>query len=175
MGTQSRSAAFMVEAVKYVQSGAIGKVIFARSWETDRQGAIAKVPDSDPPAGVNYDFWLGPAPLRKFNRFRFHGNWRWFFDYGCGDLGNDGVHRMDYARWALGVDWFTSVSCAGGKFFFDDAQEWPDTMQVTYEYPGKILVYEMRIWSQPRLYDITEERRSATAAGCFEQHRVEGV
>ncbi|HEY8503300.1 MAG TPA: Gfo/Idh/MocA family oxidoreductase, partial [Gemmataceae bacterium] len=150
LGTQTRSAPHMAEAVKYVQSGALGKVIFARAWETARQGAVARRPDSEPPAGVDYDRWLGPAPERPFNPNRFHGSWRWFFDYGTGDLGNDGVHRLDYARWALGVGWFDAVSCAGGKFFFDDAQEWPDTMQITYEYPGKVLVYEMRIWSRPR-------------------------
>jgi predicted dehydrogenase len=101
--------------------------------------------------------WQGPAPLRPFNRNRFHGSWRWFFDYGTGDLGNDGVHRMDFCRWVMGLNELPqTVSCSGGKFFFDDAQEWPDTMMVTYDWPGKILVYEMRIWSKPRLFDITE-------------------
>ncbi|MSR32188.1 MAG: Gfo/Idh/MocA family oxidoreductase [Gemmataceae bacterium] len=157
MGTQSRSATFLKEAVEYIRKGNIGKTIFARAWETDRQGAISKVPDSEPPKGVDYDLWLGAAPKKPFNSRRFHGNWRWFFDYGCGDLGNDGVHRLDYARWALGAPaWPDAISTAGGKFFFDDVQEWPDTMQVTYEYPGKILVYEMRVWSKPKLYGITE-------------------
>ncbi len=157
MGTQARSAPDVKNAVEYVKSGAIGKVIFGRAWETDRQGAIARVPDSDPPPGVDYDMWLGAAPKRPFNPMRFHGNWRWYFDYGCGDLGNDGVHRMDFCRWVMGLDgWFTSVSAAGGKFFFDDAQEWPDTQMVTYEYPNAVLVYEMRIWSRPRLFNATE-------------------
>jgi predicted dehydrogenase len=157
LGTQSRSAPDLRNAGEFVKSGAIGKPLFGRAWETDRQGAVARVPDSDPPPGVDYDLWMGPAPKRPFNRVRFHGTWRWLFDYGTGDLGNDGVHRLDFCRWVMGIDgWFTSVACAGGKLFFDDAQEWPDTMMVTYEYPGQILVYEMRLWSQPRLYDITE-------------------
>ncbi len=157
MGTQARSAPFMHQAMKYIQAGNLGKVIFGRAWETDRQGAITKVPDSEPPAGVDYDLWLGPAPKRPFNARRFHGNWRWFFDYGTGDLGNDGVHRLDYCRWALGVTELPqTVSAAGGKLFFDDAQEWPDTQMVTYEFNGKIMVYEMRIWSKPRLFDLTE-------------------
>ncbi|HXG08993.1 MAG TPA: Gfo/Idh/MocA family oxidoreductase [Gemmataceae bacterium] len=157
LGTQARSAPDLFEAVKYVQSGALGKVIFGRAWETDRQSDIGRPPDSEPPPGVDYDMWLGPAPKRPFNIRRFHGSWRWFFDYGTGDLGNDGVHRMDYCRWVMGLNELPqAVSCAGGKFFFDDMQEWPDTMMVTYEYPGKVLVYEMRIWSRPRLFDLTE-------------------
>ncbi len=157
LGTQSRSAPDLQDAVKYVRSGALGKVVFGRAWETDRQGAIPKVPDSEPPAGVDYDLWLGPAPMRPFNRYRFHGNWRWFFDYGCGDLGNDGVHRLDFCRWVMGVSELPrAVSASGGKLFFDDAQEWPDTQMVTYEYPNHVIVYEMRLWSKPRLFDTTE-------------------
>src|SRR5690606_10356499 len=70
----------------------------APRWARNRDRTRA---DSSPPAGVDYDLWLGPAPARPFNRNRFHGNWRWFFDYGTGDLGNDGVHRLDLARMAL--------------------------------------------------------------------------
>jgi predicted dehydrogenase len=157
MGTQARSAPYLKEAAAYVKNGGIGKVIYGKAWETARQGALRKAPDGDPPPGVDYDLWLGPAPKRPFNRNRFHGNWRWFFDYGTGDLGNDGVHRMDYCRWVMGLDEFPqAVNCAGGKFFFDDEQEWPDTMLATFEYPGKILVYEMRIWSKPHLLGESE-------------------
>lgn len=157
MGTQARSAAYLKEAVEYIRAGNIGKPIFGRSWETDRQGAVTAIPDSTPPKGVDYDLWTGAAPLKPFNQRRFHGSWRWFFDYGCGDLGNDGVHRLDYGRWALGATGYPkSISTAGGKYFFDDVQEWPDTMQVTYEYSDRILVYEMRIWSRPKLYNLTE-------------------
>jgi predicted dehydrogenase len=157
LGTQARSAPDLFEAAKYVQSGAIGKVIFGRAWETVRQRPVPAVPDGTPPSGVDYDLWLGPAPKRAFNSNRFHGSWRWFFDYGTGDLGNDGVHRMDYCRWVMGLNELPqAVSCSGGKLFFDDAQEWPDTMMVTYDFPGKILVYEMRIWSRPRLHDESE-------------------
>jgi predicted dehydrogenase len=157
LGTQARSAPYMRAAVQYVQSGALGKVIYGKAWETDRQGDIGRPADSSPPPGVDYDLWLGPAPLRPFNVRRFHGNWRWFFDYGSGDLGNDGVHRMDYCRWAMGITQMPqAISCSGGKFFFNDMQEWPDTMLVTFEYPGQVLQYEMRIWSRPKLYDMNE-------------------
>ena len=94
--------------------------------------------------------------LRPFNPVRFHGNWRWFFDYGTGDLGNDGVHRLDVAlgfgnshrrqrRGAARPP--RSVSSTGGKYYFDDLQEWPDTLLVAFDYPGRVLYYEMRIWT----------------------------
>src|SRR5262245_49906314 len=101
LGTQSRSGQHFLACMDYLKTGALGKVRFAKAWESGKQGSIGKPPDGTPPPGVDYDLWLGPAPLRPFNPVRFHGNWRWFFDYGTGDLGNDGVHRLDYARWAL--------------------------------------------------------------------------
>jgi predicted dehydrogenase len=163
LGTQSRSYPRLREAMDYIRSGALGKVLVAKAWETAKQSAIGSPPDGDPPPGVDYDFWLGPAPKRRFNPLRFHGSWRWFFDYGTGDLGNDGVHRIDIARWALGTAAEAEggtlpvlprkVSALGGKWYFDDAQEWPDTLQASYEFdgaggrPGRLLTYEMRIWS----------------------------
>lgn len=157
MGTQSRTAERFHQAMAYIRSGKLGKCRFAKAWESGKQGNIGRPPDGEPPAGVDYDMWLGSAPKRPFNPLRFHGNWRWFFDYGTGDLGNDGVHRLDVARWALSTAAEaqgepacvlpTSVSATGGKWYFDDAQEWPDTLQVNYEYPGKVLTYEMRLWS----------------------------
>jgi len=158
VGVQSRSGRHFAEALEYIRSGALGTVTFARAWESTRQGSIGYPKDCDPPPEVDYDRWLGPAPRRPFNPARFHGRWRWFFDYGTGDLGNDGVHRIDYARRALEAafearrkklpQWPTSVSASGGKLVFDDAQEWPDTMHVTWDYPGAIMVYEMRVWNR---------------------------
>ena len=101
MGTQARSGPHMKEANQYISSGALGKVRYATAWESMKQGNLGRPADGKAPAGVDYDMWIGPAPKRPFNRLRFHGNWRWFFDYGTGDVGNDGVHRIDYARWAL--------------------------------------------------------------------------
>ena len=167
VGIQSRSGQHFAEAMEYIRTGALGKVVFARAWETARQSAVPRQPDTEPPEGVDYDMWLGPAPKRPFNPARFHSNWRWFFDYGTGDLGNDGVHRLDYARRGLEAalsaqgralpEWPSAVSAAGGKLFFDDAQEFPDTLMVTWEYGGTaMLVYEMRIWT-PNMLEGEEE------------------
>jgi predicted dehydrogenase len=172
VGIQSRSGRHFAEACEYIKSGALGKVTLAKAWESARQKPVPPVPDSGPPAGVDYDMWLGPAPLRPFNPNRFHSNWRWFFDYGTGDLGNDGVHRIDYARRGLEAafaargqklpEWPAAVSSSGGKLYFDDVQEWPDTLNVTWEYPGALLVYEMRVWSSN---PIEEEEEGAAIYG----------
>ncbi len=169
MGTQARSGEHFLSAIEYIRTGVLGKVLVAKAWESTRQGSIGHPADGSPPAGVDYDMWLGPAPKRAFNPRRFHGNWRWFFDYGSGDLGNDGVHRLDFARWALSaaveaqgeapLTLPTKISALGGKWYFDDIQEWPDTYQMNYQYEptsgkaGKILTYEMRIWTPYNYYD----------------------
>ncbi|MHC4405789.1 MAG: Gfo/Idh/MocA family protein [Planctomycetota bacterium] len=172
LGTQARSDPSLKKAIAYIAEGKLGRVRFAKAWESSRQGSIGHPPDGDPPAEVDYDTWLGPAPKRPFNSRRFHGSWRWFFDYGTGDLGNDGVHRIDKARWGLqtGVaaegkelpDAPRNVSAFGGKCYFDDDQQWPDTLMVTYDYPGCVLTYELRIWSP---YPLEGEREGAAVLG----------
>jgi predicted dehydrogenase len=158
MGTQVRSAKFLAEAAEYVRSGGLGKVIYGKAWETDRNGEVRLAKDSSPPKGLDYDIWQGPAPERPFNPSIVGGAWRWLFDYGTGDLGNDGVHRIDYCRYLMGLEGMPeSISSSGGKLFFTkDDQEWPDTMLINYEYPGHILQYEMRLWSKPKLFGATE-------------------
>lgn len=160
MGSQHRSTDRIKSALKFIETGALGRCLVAKAWESSRQGNIGNPPDSTPPKTVDYDMWLGPAKKRPFNRNRFHGRWRWFHDYGTGDLGNDGVHRLDMAFAALNaackaqgdeaVTLPTKISATGGKWYFDDMQEWPDTLQATYEYTSKtpkILTYEMRVWA----------------------------
>ncbi|HID78773.1 MAG TPA: Gfo/Idh/MocA family oxidoreductase [Planctomycetaceae bacterium] len=172
MGTQGRSAAHLLEAMKYLEKGSLGTVRFAKGWESSRQGSIGHPPDSQPPPEVDYDMWLGPAPKRPFNIRRFHGCWRWFFDYGTGDLGNDGVHLLDMARRALETAAAAQgetvprlpekVSAHGGKYYFDDDQQWPDTMMVTYDYNRYVITYELRIWSP---YPLEGEREGACVCG----------
>jgi len=175
MGSQHRSTERMKTALAYVREGHLGRCLVAKAWESTRQGGIGNPSDGEAPKEVDYDRWLGSAPKRSFNPRRFHGSWRWFFDYGAGDLGNDGVHRLDMAFAALSAAVETEggqplrmprkISGTGGKWHFDDAQEWPDTMQVTYEYSGKpprILTYEMRIWAP---YDYLGEGEGAAVFG----------
>ena len=157
MGTQIRSAAFLKEARAFVKSGALGKVISGRAWETGRSSAVKLAADSAPPQGLDYHLWQGPAPERGYNKTIVEGAWRWMFDYGTGDLGNDGVHRIDYCRYVMGLENFPdAISASGGKFFFQDDQQWPDTLFVNYDYPGHVIQYEMRLWSKPQLFNAGE-------------------
>lgn len=157
VGTQIRSAKLMQEAAAYVKSGALGKVIYGKSWETDRNREVHHVADSKPPRELDYDLWQGPVAQRPYNETIVRRSWRWLFDYGTGDLGNDAVHRIDYCRYVMGIDgMLETICCSGGKFFFEDDQEWPDTQIVNYEYPGKVLTCEMRLWSEPKLFGATE-------------------
>jgi len=157
LGTMLRSASYLQEAAEYVRSGELGKVIYGKAWETDRNSEVHLPPDSEAPSDFDYELWQGPAPERTFNQKLVANSWRWFFDYGTGDLGNDGVHRIDYCRYVMGIEEMPSaINCSGGMFFFDDDQQWPDTMLVSYEYPRHVLQYEMRLWSRPRLLNLTE-------------------
>lgn len=153
-GTQSRSTQMMIDAMKLLRDGIIGPVFVAKCWNVQRRGSIGRGQDTSPPAGFDYDNWVGPATMIPYRTNRVHNRWTWWYHFGTGDMGNDGVHDIDYARWGLGVDTHPSkVSALGGKFFFDDDMEFPDTQQVTFEYPGdgkvgsrKLLIYEQRLW-----------------------------
>ncbi len=153
-GTQSRSTQMMIDAMKLLRDGIIGPVFVAKCWNVQRRGTIGRGQDTAPPAGFDYDTWVGPATMIPYRTNRVHNRWTWWYHFGTGDMGNDGVHDIDYARWGLGVETHPSkVSALGGKFFFDDDQEFPDTQQVTFEYPGdgkvgsrKLLIYEQRLW-----------------------------
>jgi predicted dehydrogenase len=161
MGSQHRSTKRLQEAIAFVKTGKLGKCVVAKAWESSKQGAVPVVKDSEPPEGVDYDMWIGPAPKRPFNVNRFHGRWRWFYDFGTGDLGNDGVHRLDMAVALMNAAGEANklpplglprtIFANGGKWYFDDAQEFPDTLQANYEFgKGKdtrLLTYEMRIWA----------------------------
>jgi len=146
-GTQSRSGRGIIDAVQFLREGNLGRVRMAKAINHQFRGPIGRAPETDPPPGVNYDLWLGPAPKRPFTRNRWHYNWHWFWDYGTGDLGNDGIHQVDVARWGLGVEFPKAVTASGGQLFYDDDHETPDTQVVTFEYDDCYLLYEMRLWT----------------------------
>lgn len=154
-GTQSRSTQMMIDAVRLLREGLIGDVLVAKCWNIQRRGSIGRGMDTSPPPGLDYDTWVGPATMIPYRTNRVHNRWTWWYHFGTGDMGNDGVHDIDYTRWGLGVDTHPSLIVAvGGKYVQDDDQEFPDTQQVTFEYPGdggpghrRMLIYEQRLWS----------------------------
>ena len=144
-GSQMRSSPVTEQAGKLLADGIIGEVKVARAWTAEQREVRRPVPDSDPPAGVDYDRWLGPAPNRPFNSLRFHVLWRLFRDYGNGEIGDDGIHDLDMARWGLGDPYLPhKVTARGGRMkLHGHVSEYPDNMHVVYEYPdGRVLVYE---------------------------------
>ena len=147
VGAQNRSAAYVREAVDHIASGQLGEVHYARVLNSKIRTPVPARADVQPPAGVDYGLWLGPAPLRPFNENRFHYAWHWFWDYSGGDIINDGIHQIDIARWLLGVDLPTAVSSAGGKLAVDDAQETPDTHTAAWEFPGLTVSFEQTLWT----------------------------
>lgn len=146
-GTQGRAGKAFQEAVAFMRDGGLGKVRMAKAINHQHRPPIGREPETDPPEGVNYDLWLGPAPLHPFTKNRWHYNWHWFWDYGCGDIGNDGIHQIDQARWGLGVNLPNAVIAAGGQLYYNDDHETPDTQTVVYEYNDCHLMYEMRLWT----------------------------
>jgi predicted dehydrogenase len=146
MGAQRRSSPTYAEAVDFVQSGKLGKVGLARAWAyLDWIRPIGSPPDSGPPAGVDYDFWLGPAPKRPFNPNRFHFNFRWFWDYAGGLMTDWGVHLIQVLLWAMGPEPPKAVMSSGGKYVLEDNSETPDTQITVYEFPSYTLVWEHKV------------------------------
>ncbi|HEV3262341.1 MAG TPA: Gfo/Idh/MocA family oxidoreductase [Gemmataceae bacterium] len=146
IGTQQRSGKHFQDAVAFVRSGKLGPVGLCRTWianSSGREGA-GNPPDSDPPAGVDYDLWQGPAPKRPFNRNRFHYNFRWFWDYGNGLCNDWGVHLNDLILWGMNVSAPLSVFATGGRHDIKDNSDTPDTLDVHYQYPGFTHIYTVR-------------------------------
>ena len=160
-GTQQRSRPFIAEAVQRLREGEIGDVLVAKAWNVQRRESIGHARPTQPPPEVDYDLWVGPAELTPFQANCFHSSWHWWYNFGSGDVGNDGAHELDYARWGLGVDTLpTKVDASGGKLYFDDDQQFPDTVNCTFEFAGvgaeqrrKQLQFEMRLWSKNYPYN----------------------
>ena len=146
MGTQWRSGQHYQDAVAFVQSGQLGKIRMVRAWAyLDWVGGIGRPADCDPPPGVDYDMWLGPAPKRPFNPNRFHFNFRWFWDYAGGLMTDWGVHLLNVCLWAMGTETPRTVYSSGGKRIVDDNTETPDTQITVYDFPSYTLIFEHQI------------------------------
>ncbi len=168
VGTQQHSGVHFKKAVDIVHSGVLGKIALVRSWHysNDFPEGIGDPPDSEPPAGLDWDLWLGPAPLVPFNANRFGvapnrwSTFRYFWDYAGGVMTDMGVHAFDIIQWAMKVEAPLAVGASGGKFALRDNRQTPDLLQVTFEYPEFVCVYENRIINRDPL-------NGRTAGICF--------
>ena len=154
VGSQSRSTTVLANGIQQLREEAIGEVLMAKAWNSQRRQNIGHGKPSKPPAGFDYDTWVGPAPIRPYQENCHHYTWHWWYDFGTGDIGNDGIHELDIALWGLAPETMpTVVAGHGSKLYFDDDQQFPDTQYVTFEFPKtekskkQLLVYEQRIWS----------------------------
>ena len=160
VGTWQRSGVHFQRAVKLIRDGVIGKISFVKTWNYSNEypKGWGNPPDADPLEGLDWELWLGPAPKVPFNinRFGILGNrwatFRYFWDYAGGMMTDWGVHLLDIVQWAMQVAGPTVVTASGGKFFIQDNRDTPDTLQVTYEYPGWICTYENRVCNANSMY-----------------------
>jgi predicted dehydrogenase len=148
-GTQRRSDPLEIAGVRALNEGVIGDVHTAKAINCQLRRKIGKATPESAPPGVDYDLWLGAAPVRPFTRNRWHYNWHWFWDFGGGDLVNDGIHQVDHAIWGMGLDlkYPDSIITSGRQLWYDDDHETPDTQTIIYEYGSKQVIYEMRLWT----------------------------
>jgi len=146
IGFQNRSRRKANAAMKFLHDGGIGKIYMARGMCFKPRGDIGNPPNQNPPEGLNYNLWLGPAQWRPFNPNYVHYNWHWHWAFGNGDSGNQGPHQFDLARWGLNKgEAPVKISSSGGMFVFNSTQETPNTQTSIFEYAdGTILQFETR-------------------------------
>ncbi len=145
VGSQHRSTPFKMKAIAAIQGGLIGNIYLTKGLCFKRRASIGHQADTPTPPGVDWDMFLGPAPMRPFNPLRFKYNWHWFWDTGNGDIGNQGVHEIGICRWAMGdPQWPKTAFAQGGKYAYTDDQETPNTLLASFDYGGSELVFEVR-------------------------------
>ena len=150
VGSQSRTIGHKRVAMQMLREGVIGQVYMARGLCFRRRKSIGHTPVEPVPPGLDWDIFLGPAPMRPYTKNRFAYNWHWFWDTGNGDIGNQGVHEMDICRWGLGeYARPRSVSSSGGKFVWKDDQETPNTQQAHFLFERSEIVFDVRNLSSP--------------------------
>lgn len=155
VGSQIRGTKVFQEGIALLRDGAVGKVLVAKTWVSRKRPDIGRCQPSAPPAGLDYDLWIGPAPMIPYQKNLLHYNWNWWYNFGNGDAGSRGVHQLDIALWGLDIK--THPRCVSGfgeKLYFDDDKQYADTHYVTFEYPAdgtsgpkRLIVYEQRLWS----------------------------
>ena len=145
-GTQQRSSESRAKEIAAVHSGKYGQLPCLKGLLL--QAALEHRPQdraAPPPSDLAFDLWLGPAPKQDYHANLVHYNWHWFWDFGNGDIGNQGVHELDVARWAIqGATLPTKVWSLGGRFAYEDQGQAPNTQMAVYEFGDVLLVFEVR-------------------------------
>ena len=144
-GTQQRSSKSRANEIAAVQSGKYGKLLVSKGYCCKPRWSIGQKPTASPPDDLDFNIWLGPAPEQPYHGNLVHYNWHWFWDFGNGDIGNQGVHELDVARWAIkGATLPSKVWSLGGRFAYEDQGQTPNTQLAVYEYGDVLVVFEVR-------------------------------
>jgi predicted dehydrogenase len=144
-GTQQRSSPGRASEIAAVQSGKYGKLLVSKGYCCKPRWSIGRKDKAPPPPELDFDLWLGPAPAQPYHGNLVHYNWHWFWDFGNGDIGNQGIHELDVARWAIpGATVPTRVWSLGGRFAYVDQGQTPNTQMAVFEYGDTLLVFEVR-------------------------------
>jgi predicted dehydrogenase len=154
-GTQRRSGADFHKAVEIVKSGRLGDVNMARCWINSTRPNIGYEDPIAPPSNLDFDLWAGPGPIDEYKKNLVHYHWHWRWAFGNGECGNNGIHALDIARWGMGMESPEIVSCGGGKYFFDDDQETPDTQLTQFDFKDGVIQWEHRTWCRRGIEDST--------------------
>ncbi len=161
VGTQSRSAEHNRQAREYIASGKLGKVHLCRVFNQKAWGNFPQRPDCDPPPGLDWDMWNGPAPEARYNP-TLHGGWHHLWRYSGGDIANDASHQLDLARWLMGVEHPKSVYSTGGRFNSQGAAETPDTQIAVYDFDNLVMTFELTLYTPYMLKISPQIRESLT-------------
>ncbi|MBK9931846.1 MAG: Gfo/Idh/MocA family oxidoreductase [Saprospiraceae bacterium] len=147
-GVQLRSSVAIQEAIQHIRDGLLGNVYLAKGLVYKWRPDIGDKGTSPVPAGLDWNMWQGPAKETEFSANYVHYNWHWFWNYGNGDICNQGVHEMDLCTWGLDVGFPDEITAAGGKFLWKDCKETPELLNVTYKYAkqNKMIEFEVRPW-----------------------------
>ena len=153
MGTQQRSSPHTIEIVDKIHSGLIGRAYYAKCWYSNVRKSIGVGKPAPVPPQLDWNLWQGPAPRQEYKDNVQPYNWHWFRVWGTGETLNNGTHEVDVCRWALGVDYPTSVSASGGRYHFSgDDWQFYDTLNTDYRYPDKMLSWECKCCEGMKLY-----------------------
>ena len=140
-----RSSPSRAMEIAAVQSGKYGKLLVSKGYCCKPRWSIGRKDKAQPPAELDFNIWLGPAPEQPYHGNLVHYNWHWFWDFGNGDIGNQGIHEMDVARWAIkGATLPSKVWSLGGRFAYEDQGQTPNTQMAVFEYGDALLVFEVR-------------------------------
>ncbi len=153
-GSQQRSSPRTIEALQMLKEGAIGSPYQVRAWYANTRTGIGRGKTAPVPANLNYELWQGPAERTAYRDNVIHYNWHWFRRWGTGEICNNGTHEIDISRLALGVDYPTHVTSAGGRYHFQDDWEFPDTQEATFEFAGgKSIIWQGQSCNGLKLFD----------------------